>query len=337
MRRSAPVRAALAALAVVGASCASGPQAPSKAALPASASLPASLPASQAASPAAQPTSPGSAAPPVRGGALPNFSHVVVIMLENHEATAILGNPAAPYLNGLASQGAVATRYFAISHPSLPNYLAVVGGSTFGISTDCSPGPQCRAPDPSLPDQLNSAGISWKAYLEDMPGNCDQVASGTYAVKHDPFVYFPGVVSAQCSQVVPARALSEDLATGNLPRFAWLSPNLCHDMHDCPVSAGDAYLAGIVPTLLGALGPSGVLLITFDEGTTNNGGGQPGAAGGQVAMIAAGPGARAGARSAQPYDHYSLLRTIEEAWGLPILRSAAGAAPMTDLFAGPAG
>lgn len=257
--------------------------------------------------------------------------------MENEAETAIIGNPAAPYLNTLARGGALATRYFAITHPSLPNYLALVGGSTFGVSSDCGPGPGCSATSPGLADQLQAAGISWKAYMQSMPKNCDQAPSANYAVKHDPFVYFRSVVTSMCANVVPATQLTTDLANGALPRFAWLSPNLCNDMHDCSVRTGDSYLAGIVPQILRALGSNGVLFVTFDEGTTDAGGGQAGAAGGQVALIAAGPAIAQGVRSQTPYDHYSLLRTIEDAWGLPPLRSAAGAAPMTDLFSGPAG
>ena len=297
---------------------------------------PSSPPTPAAGSPAGSPAaarhepSPVPSQTPVSG--LPDFSHIVVIVMENEPETAIIGNPDAPYLNALAKTGALATRYYAVSHPSLPNYLALVGGSTFGVTSDCSPGPGCTATDPGLADQLQAAGISWKAYMQSMPKPCDQAASGDYAVKHDPFVYFRSVVTTMCGNVVPAGQLTTDLADGSLPRFAWLSPNLCNDMHDCSVRTGDSYLAGIVPQILRALGPNGVLLVTFDEGTTDAGGGQAGAAGGQVALIAAGPAARTGVRSSAAYDHYSLLRTIEDAWGLPPLRSAGGAAPMTDLF-----
>ncbi|HEU5003965.1 MAG TPA: alkaline phosphatase family protein [Actinomycetota bacterium] len=269
---------------------------------------------------------------------LPNFSHVVVILMENEEYGSIIGNANAPYINSLAGQGALATQYYAISHPSLPNYLALSGGSTFGISSDCNPGPGCQATRPGLADQLAGAGISWKGYMEDLPGPCARSDSGNYAVRHDPFVYYPSIVSSGCGNVVPASQLTADLASGQLPRFAWVTPNLCDDMHDsCGGSAiahGDAYLHNLVPQILSALGPGGVVFVTFDEGSSNAGGGLPGAAGGQVTTIAAGAPVKAGYRTSVRYDHYSLLRTIEDAWGLAPLGSAALSPAMRDLFTG---
>jgi hypothetical protein len=279
------------------------------------------------------------AAPPVAAG-LPHFSHVVVIVMENEEYSSIIGNSSAPYINSLANQGALATQYYAISHPSLPNYLALSGGSTFGISSDCNPGPGGLATGPSLADQLHGAGISWKAYMEDRPPTCAQAQSdsGNYAVRHDPFMYYPNDVANLCGNVVPATQLSTDIASGQLPQFSWLTPNVCDDMHDpCggdEIAHGDAYLKSVVPQILGALGPNGALFITFDEGTSNLGGGQAGAAGGQVTFIAAGPAVRGGYKSSVHYDHYSLLGTIEAAWGLPRLGGAAGATTMNDLFTG---
>lgn len=270
---------------------------------------------------------------------LPNFSHIVVILMENEEYASIIGSPDAPYINSLASQGGLATQYYAITHPSLPNYLALSGGSTFGVSSDCNPGPGCQATGPGLADQLIGAGISWKGYMEDLPGPCAQSDAGEYAVRHNPFVYYPTIVAHSCGNIVPASQLTADLASGQLPRFAWVTPNLCDDMHDsCGGSAvahGDAYLHNLVPQILSALGPGGVVFITFDEGSSNAGGGLPGATGGQVPLIAAGAPVKAGYRSSVHYDHYSLLRTIEDAWGLAPLRSAATTSGMRDLFTGP--
>jgi hypothetical protein len=285
-------------------------------------------------------TAPPATTPPVVTGGLPHFSHVVVILMENEEYGSIIGNPAAPYINSLANQGALATQYYAISHPSLPNYLALSGGSTFGVSSDCNPGPGCQGTGPSIADQLTTAGISWKAYMEGLPA-CGQAQSdsGEYAVRHDPFMYYPADVAKCGSTIVPATQLSADIAGGQLPQFAWLTPNVCDDMHDTcggnAIAHGDSYLQGVVPQILGALGPNGALFVTFDEGTSSAGGGQAGAAGGQVTLIAAGPAVKGGAKSSVPHDHYSLLATIEAAWGLPRLGGAASAAPMTELFSGP--
>ena len=270
-----------------------------------------------------QPAAPTTPAPVP--AAIPNFSHIAVVLMENEEYGDIIGNSSAPYVNSLANQGALATQYYAVSHPSLPNYLALTGGSTFGVTSDCSPSPSC-AGTTSVAEEMAAAGISWKGYMENLPGPCAQSTVGTYAVKHDPFVYFPGVVSGECGNVVAASQLNIDIAAGALPRFVWLTPNLCNDMHDCSIATGDAYLAGVLPPLLGALGPNGVLFLVWDEGTSDAHGG------GRVTMIAVGPGARPGYRSSNVYTHYSLLRTIEDAWGLPALGNSAQAPSMADLF-----
>ena len=256
---------------------------------------------------------------------IPHFSKVIVILMENEEYSSIIGDPSAPYINSLAAVGALATQYYAVSHPSLPNYLALTGGSTFGVTTDCTPGPSCTG-GRSVVEEMAAAGIGWRAYMQDMPEPCAQADSGEYAVHHNPFVYYNGVVAGSCDNVVPGSQLLGDIAAGALPTFTWLTPNLCNDMHDCSVATGDAYLAGIVPLLLGTLGPDGALFLVWDEGTSNTHGG------GQVTMVAAGSGVKKGYRSSLPYDHYSLLRTIEDAWGLPQLGNSAAATPMADLF-----
>ena len=261
-------------------------------------------------------------------------SRIVVIVLENKEYNEIIGRPAAPYLNSLARQSAVAANYHSITHPSLPNYLALTGGSTFGLSgSDCL---TCSVSHRNLIDELEAAGISWKAYMEDLPSACSHTTSnGGYVRRHDPFMYYRDVADnpARCRFIVPATTLTTDLAHHSLPRFVWLSPNICHDMHSCGIYTGDRYLRAMIPRLLPQLGPSGLLFVTFDEGETNLG--CCGVAkGGHVLTLVAGPGARAGVRSMTPYDHYSLLLTIEDLWGLPKLGYTASASthPMTDLL-----
>jgi hypothetical protein len=279
---------------------------------------------------------PGSRARAARS--LPAFSHAVVIVMENEECGDVIGNRHAPFLTKLARRYALATSYFAIRHPSLPNYLALTGGSTFGIASDCK---VCRVQATNLVDQLDRAGVSWKAYMEGLPQPCFAGAvAGRYAKKHDPFVYYSDVAGnpARCSRVVPLTELLPDLESGRLPAFTWITPDLCHDMHDCGVAAGDRFLAGLIPRLLRALGPRGVLFVTWDEGETDSTRGCcERASGGRVATIVAGPLARRGVEVAVPYDHYSLLRTIEDAWRLPELRNAGCPCtrPLTALFAAP--
>jgi acid phosphatase len=210
---------------------------------------------------------------------------------------------------------------YAISHPSLPNYLALTGGSTFGITWDCT---TCQVRSSSLVDQLARAGMSWKAYMEDLPHPCYGGGwAGNYAKKHDPFAYYTPVRAhpAWCRRIVPLSQLRADERSG-LPRFVWISPNLCHDMHDCPVSTGDAFLSHLLPPLLAALGPRGLLILTWDEGSSDDGCCRV-AAGGHVVTIVAGGLARPGARLRTPADHYSVLQAIEDLFGLPRLRGAA--------------
>jgi phosphatidylinositol-3-phosphatase len=261
-------------------------------------------------------------------------SRIAVIVLENKEYDEIIGRPSAPYLNELARQGAVAANYHAITHPSLPNYLALTGGSTFGYSgSDCG---TCSVSARNLIDQLEAAGISWKIYAEDLPSPCSPAASsGDYVRRHVPFMYYADVSGnpSRCRDIVPMTTLTRDTAAGTLPQLMWLVPNLCHDMHSCGTYTSDRYLRGLVPHVLSHLGPSGLLFVTFDEGETNAG--CCGVArGGHVLTLVAGPGARAGASSMAPYDHYSLLRTIEDLWKLPRLGGAGSAAtqPMMDLL-----
>jgi phosphatidylinositol-3-phosphatase len=253
-------------------------------------------------------STPGSSRP------APSLERVVVIVMENKGCDEVIGSRDAPYLNGLARRAAFAARSFALTKPSLPNYLALTGGSTFGITTDCS---GCRVRATNLVDELERARISWKAYMEGMPAPCYRgTQAGLYVKRHNPFAYYVDIASrpSRCRHVVPFTQLRADITRRALPRFVWITPNLCHDMHDCAVAGGDRFLAGLVPKLERAVGPRGAIVVTWDEG---------GGFGRQIPTIVAGPAARAGARSRLAYDHYSLLRTIEDAFGLPHLRAAA--------------
>jgi hypothetical protein len=254
--------------------------------------------------------------------------------MENKEYGDVIGNPDAPYVNSLAARYGLASSYFAVGHPSLPNYLALVGGSTFGITSDCT---DCAVDHSNLVDQLERAGISWRAYMEDLPSPCfDGASSNGYAKKHDPFMYFDDVSRdpSRCTDVVPLASLQADLATNGLPRFAWISPNLCHDMHDCSVATGDRFLSTLLPPVLRSLGSSGVLFLTWDEGSTDRGCcDAPG--GGNVATIVAGPLVPKGTRARTTFTHYSLLRTIEATWHLGFLGFAGCTCTtsMTEFFA----
>ena len=249
-------------------------------------------------------------------------ARVAVVVMENTEYGDVIGSSSAPYINGLARTYGLATRSFAVTHPSLPNYLALTGGSTFGISSDCT---DCSVPGAGLGGQLQARHISWKAYMEELPHPCfTGPGAGGYAKKHDPFVYYRALVGnrAACPKVVSLSALYRDEASHSLPTFIWITPNLCHDMHDCDLRTGDRFLAGLLPPLLRSLGPNGLVFITWDEGSSDNGCCRL-AGGGHIATIAAGPGAGRGARLSTPVDHYSLLQAIEDLLDLPRLGGAA--------------
>jgi hypothetical protein len=250
-------------------------------------------------------------------------SHVLVIVMENKEFGDVIGSSSSPFVNSLARRYASATGFFGVRHPSLPNYLALTAGTTFGVDSDCT---DCQQDGETVVDQLEAAGVSWKAYMGGMPSACFKGAfSGQYAKKHDPFMYYRRVADdpARCAKVMPESALAADVRAGRLPTFAFLSPGLCDDTHDCGLDQGDRYLARTVPAILASLGPRGYLVLTWDEGTSDKGccGGL--ASGGQIVTVIAGRGVRSGASLPGPYTHYSTLRLIEDSFGLPRLREAA--------------
>jgi hypothetical protein len=269
-------------------------------------------------------------------GTLPrsSASHIVVIAMENAEYDEVIGSSEATYVNGLARRYGLATRSYGITHPSLPNYLALTSGSTHGVSSDCT---DCHFSAVNIVDQLEAAGLSWRAYLEDLPTPCFRGAgAGGYAKKHNPFIYYDDVArsASRCRKLVGFGELTADLRAGRLPTYAWITPNLCDDGHDCGVAAGDRFLARTVPLLLRELGPHGFIVLTWDEGSSDRGCCDA-AHGGHVATIVAGPDVRPGARDSQPIDHYGVLGTIEQALDLAPL--AGGGDPrsgrLTPLFA----
>jgi phosphatidylinositol-3-phosphatase len=260
------------------------------------------------------------------------IDHVVVIVEENKPAGSILGGSSAPYLNKLAGESALAANYAGITHPSLPNYLALTSGTTAGITGDCSPKDAgCTANVRNITDAVTQSGRSWKSYAEGMPAPCQTKNSGRYAVRHNPFMYYPGVTADQGScaaHVVPFTALEEDLkSSSSLPDFVLIIPDLCNDMHDCPVKTGDDWLSRQVPKILASPAfttQNSLLVITWDEGDDSTN---------QSVTIFAGPAARTAVRSDAPYNHYSLLHTIENVWGLPPLTENDRSAPvMGDLL-----
>jgi len=262
----------------------------------------------------------GQSAPPQ----VPAFNHVVVVVLENKSRAQVLGNPAAPAFNAFARRGAVLRAYRGVTHPRLPNYLALVSGSTHGISSDCT---SCTVGGRSLADTLEARKLTWKAYAEGLPrAGWTGPSRGRYAKKHVPFLYFRRVLDrpARLKRVVPLTQLARDRAAGHLPNFGLVVPDLCHDMHDCSVATGDAWLKRFLPPLLKL--PGTAVFVVFDESDTAD----PG-----VPALALGPLVRARSYSTSKMSHYALLRTIEEGFGLPLLGQSARATPVTGIWSLP--
>ncbi len=265
-------------------------------------------------------------------GPVPAFSHIGVLVLENHEFGRVIGNDEMPTFNAWANQYTLLTQYFAIRHPSLPNYLALIGGSTFSVTTDCT---QCYLNAPTLPDLLEAGGRTWKSYQEDLPSPCFSGDTATYFQKHNPFLYFDPIRldAARCQQgVVNLDELQIDLERHTLPDFFFITPNICNDAHNCDVRTSDLWLGKLVPFILAYpdMQRDGLLVITWDEGQGDHGCCGMDPAGGRVATLLLSPLARRGFQDDTPYTHYSLLKTIAAAWGLPELAHAAD--PQTALI-----
>jgi phosphatidylinositol-3-phosphatase len=268
------------------------------------------------------PGHPNAAGRPCTGAAPPaGDRHVVTIVMENHGFSQVEGH--SPFLNELASRCGLATGYRAVTHPSLPNYLALVSGSTQGLDgSDCPPGPGCQSDGPSIFSQT-----PWRAYAESMPGPCVARNAGDYAPRHNPALYFTGV-AAQCdAQDLPLARLASDLRSGDLAPYTFVTPNLCSDEHDCHLADGDRWLARWVPRIVASPAyrdGSTVLFVTYDEDDHGEGN--------RVYTVVVAPSVPAGTVAGEPFTHYSLLRTQEELLGLPLLGGAASAASMRAAF-----
>jgi acid phosphatase len=269
----------------------------------------------------------GPSASPTPPSKIPDFGHIVIIIFENREFGLVIDNPSMPTYNRFAQGGTLLTQYYTPTHPSLPNYLALIGGDTFGVTTNCN---TCFIDAPSLPDLIEQSGRTWKTYQEDLPQPCFLGDAYPYAQKHNPFVYFDPVRldERRCQAgVVPLTELEGDIAASVLPDFIFITPNLCNSGHDCSLSIVDAWLARLTDELLPALSVTGepyLLVLTWDEGQGNHSCcGLPPSAGGRVATVLLSPLAKSGFQDDTPYTHYSLLKTIAYAWGLHYLVHAA--------------
>jgi acid phosphatase len=244
---------------------------------------------------------------------------VLVVVFENEDAEAVIGASDAPYLTQLAASGATFTDAHGETHPSQPNYLALFSGSTQGVPDDRCP---LSFTGDNLAAQLRAAGETFVGYAEGLPGPGSPVCrAGDYARKHVPWANFAGLPAA-VSQ--PLTAFPTDL--GELPTVAFVIPDLCHDMHDCGVAAGDAWARSfLAPYVAWAGEHDSLLVVTFDE--------DGGRAANHIATFVVGAGVRP-TTSDQRVDHNALLRTLEEMYGLPPLGEAARAQPLTGIWTG---
>jgi phosphatidylinositol-3-phosphatase len=258
---------------------------------------------------------------------VPNFDHIVVIVFENKEFEKVIDNPAMPVFNRLAHDYTLLTQHYAITHPSLPNYISMIGGDTFGIQRNCE---DCFINAPSLPDLIETSGRTWRTYQEEMPGPCFIGSGMDYAQKHNPFMYFDSIRldAGRCQKAVrPLPDLYSDLAADTLPNFVFITPNLCNDAHDCGLDIADGWLNAQMQSLIDFFSTNSqsfLIILTWDEGQSDfSCCSLPEKAGGRVATVLISPQVKNGFEDSTPYTHYSLLKTIAEAWGLPYLGHAA--------------
>jgi acid phosphatase len=241
----------------------------------------------------------------------------VVVVMENRAYRDLLGARNAPYINALARSGATFSRSFALTHPSEPNYLALFSGSTHHVFGDPCP---LRLGGPNLASELMDAGLSFGGYSEGLPRKGSRVCvAGRYARKHVPWVNFHAVPRGVSK---PFTRFPDDYSA--LPDVSFVIPDLCHDMHDCSIATGDQWLRRHMRAYAAwAQAHSSLLVLTWDEddGSSNN----------HILTAIAGAGVMPG-RYPEKIDHYSVLRTIEDMYGLGHAGHAAEAQPIADIW-----
>ncbi|HEX6497650.1 MAG TPA: alkaline phosphatase family protein [Micromonosporaceae bacterium] len=277
----------------------------------------ATLAAAAPAAATAHPTAPSSTAAAPATAAVPRPDHVVVVIEENHSYSSIIGNSSAPYINSLASQGALFSQSYAVTHPSEPNYLALFSGSTQGLTDDSCPHTYSTA---NLGQELIGAGLTFAGYSESMPyDGYTGCTSGSYARKHNPWVDFTNVPSAD-------NLTFADFPTtySTLPTVSIVVPNLQDDMHDGSVSQGDTWLKNNIDGYAQwAKTHNSLLIVTWDEDDSLSSN--------HIPTIFVGQQVKPGTYT-ERINHYNVLRTIEDAYGLPYAGNSSSATPITDVW-----
>ncbi len=287
-----------------------------------------------AGTPSPAPTQTPTASPPAltpvpspSGNGVPAFRHIYVIVMENKEYGSIVGSRSAPYLNALIARYGLATQFYGETHPSEPNYIALTSGGLQGTNSDGT----YNLNVPNLFDQIEASGRTWHVYAQGYPGHCYATyiaaavvdgpgAAGEYVRKHNPAISYTAISGnpTRCANIT--RLAGFDPAAAD---FEFIAPNQINDMHSSSTAVGDTFLKTFVPQITNSAAfADSVLFITWDEGSTSLKGG------GRIATIAVSPGMTPGSRFDAPANHYSMLRTIELAWGLPFLGEAQSAAPL---------
>ncbi len=262
---------------------------------------------------------------------MPALTHIYVLILENKDYTSVVGGGEDPYINSLIAQYGLATGYQAITHPSEPNYLALFSGSTQGVTDDGVHNVSAA----NLADQLESHGKSWMVFAQNVPSGCfkGDTASGgvdgpgTYARKHNPAISFTDISGdpARCARITDFSHFDPTAAD-----FELIIPNTCNDGHDCSLHSADVFLRSFVPRITGAATfANSALFIVWDESVSE---GSDGAGGGRVPLIVVSPQVPTGYQTAAAYTHYSLLRSIEDAWGLGCLKESCSAKNLAEFF-----
>jgi acid phosphatase len=271
---------------------------------------------------------------------IPQFSHVVVVVEENAGYQDVIGSGAMPYLNSLRSKYSLATNYYANTHPSIGNYFTMTTGAI--ITNDDTFAGTVSADN--LARQLMKDGKSWKSYAESIPSAGYLGAdSYPYLKHHVPFSYFSDVISTplEAENIVPFSAFASDVNSGNLPNFAFVTPNAEHDAHDCPtggsscllsdrLTTADSWLqSNIAPLIASAAFSDTLLVIVFDEaqeGDMTNGGGH-------IAAVLISPKVKPGFEGTGMYQHQNLERLLAQALGLSAVPGAgSSAASMSEFF-----
>jgi acid phosphatase len=264
---------------------------------------------------------PAAATTKLAASTVPQYSHVVVVMEENHSYSDIIGDTTdAPYMNSLANTGALLTSSYGVSHPSEPNYMALFGGSTFGLSSDKCP--VSEGTKANLGSELLGAGFTFKGYSEGLPKTGSTVCtSGEYARKHSPWVNYSNVPTTDS---LPFTSFPSSTNYASLPTVSFVIPNLQDDMHDGTISQADSWLKSKLSAYATwAKSNNSLLIVTWDEDdyTENN----------QIPTIFYGADVTTGTYD-ENINHYNVLATLEQMYGLSEVGNSSGATPITDIF-----